>query len=77
MSVNDTRADWPGARVTRGNPASCRGGSPVDGRVADVQLRDVTARPRPGVCDRAETRTSRVPSTDARLIRRPLNANVV
>src|SRR6516225_12083038 len=28
VTVNETRVDFPGARFTRWNPASCRGGSP-------------------------------------------------
>ena len=77
VTVNDTRADWPGLSVTLSKPASERGGSPVDDGSPTYSWATSLPARCPVLVTVAETRTSCVPVTDARSMCRPLNANVV
>src|ERR1700746_687944 len=77
VTSNETRAEAPGARLTRWKPASWRGGSPVP----DGAPRESWATSDPGRwptwVTTADTRTSCVPSVTGRLTDRWLNANRV
>src|ERR1700683_413759 len=77
VSVNDTRAEAPGARSTRWNPASWRAGSPAAAGSPRYSWATSLPARRPVLVTVADTRTSWVPSVTARLTRRPLNANRV
>src|ERR1700760_3895028 len=71
FSVNVTRFDCPGPRLTRSKPLSCRGGSPAD--AGSVTYSCATSVPDrwPVLVTTAETRTSWVPLATG-VTRRPL-----
>ena len=76
VSVNRTRLDCPGRRLTRWKPFSCRGGSPAEaGRVTYSWATSAPDR-RPVLVTVALTWTSCVPWT-ARVTCSPLNGNEV